>query len=325
MTRGGGPATHGRSGGGRPGGGRRGADRRAVARKDRARTPTRRLPPAITIGIAVPADDVVAHARDFRMLEVDAGAVLLVDRLVGPWVDRTPETTRLDVRVHRLLTQHPAPSESLSSDVRSALPPSVRSRPLVYPDDLPGRALDALLDRFLAEIEPLREMGRLGALVCPFPSYFVPSARAFDYLAWLRERTGDLPLAVEFRHKSWVDSTHRAETLRFLEEHRLSYVSVDAPPGLDSSLPPLTAATTELAVVRFHGRDVAAWERAVDTGDDRIPVDYRRSDLEPWRTRVEKLAATAQSVHVLFTTGTPAGAARDARLFLRVLTDPAES
>jgi uncharacterized protein YecE (DUF72 family) len=319
MTRGSDRATH-----GRPGGGRRGTNRRAGGRSDRGRAPLRRLPSAITIGIAVPADDVIAHVRDFRVLEIDAGAVLLVDRLVGPWVDRTPETTRLDVRVHRLLTQHPAPSESLPSDVRSALPADVRSRPLVYPVDLPGRALDALLDRFLAEIEPLREMGKLGALVCPFPSYFLPSARALDYLAWLRERTGELPIAVELRHKSWVDSEHRPETLRFLEEHHLSYVSVDTPPGLDSSLPPLTAATTDLAVVRFHGRDARSWERAVDSGDDRISVDYRRSDLEPWRNRLEKLAGTAKTVHVLFTTGTPSGAARDARLLLRVLTEPTD-
>jgi uncharacterized protein YecE (DUF72 family) len=52
-----------------------------------------------------------------------------------------------------------------------------------------------------------------------------------------------------------------------------------------------------------------------------MSYDYRRGDLEPWVPRLTKLATTARTVHVLFTTGTADAATRDARLLVRVLTE----
>jgi uncharacterized protein YecE (DUF72 family) len=205
--------------------------------------------------------------------------------------------------------------------VRDLLPPSLRSRRQVYADDLPARALELALDRVLASVRPVHEFGKLGALVFPFPSYVVPGAKANDYLAWLRERAGDLPIAVELRHRTWVDSKHRDDTMAFLAEHRLGYVCVDVPPGLPTSLPPLAVATTDTAYVRFHGRATDAWERAADTGEDRLRYDYRRSDLDAWVPRLTKLADAARSVHVVFTTGRGEQAARDARLLVKALTE----
>jgi uncharacterized protein YecE (DUF72 family) len=118
-----------------------------------------------------------------------------------------------------------------------------------------------------------------------------------------------------------VDGKQRDTTLRFFEEQRLTFVCVDVPQGFSSSLPPLTVATTDLAIVHFHGRNAGVWERAADTGDDRIAYDYRRGELEPWVSRLTKLASTARSVHVVFTTGRAESATRDARLLVRVLTD----
>ncbi len=255
------------------------------------------------------------------MVEVDAGLEPLATRLVTSWIEGTADGAVVDVRAHRLLTQHPVPIESLWPEVRDLLTPAQRSRPRVYVDDIPGKALDAALDRFVALVRPLHDAGKLGTAVFPFASYFVPGPRALDYLAWLRGRSGDLPIAVELRNRQWLDSRHRDETLQFLEEHRLAYVCVDAPPGFDSSLPPLAVVTAAPAMVRFHGRDADAWERGADTGDDHFPSGYRRSDLEPWRARVDKLVASGRGVHVVFTTGTAESAARDARLFLRVLTE----
>jgi uncharacterized protein YecE (DUF72 family) len=48
---------------------------------------------------------------------------------------------------------------------------------------------------------------------------------------------------------------NQAETLEFLEGHGIAYVCVDMPQGFVSSIPPMTAVTSDLAVVRFHGRN----------------------------------------------------------------------
>jgi uncharacterized protein YecE (DUF72 family) len=282
--------------------------------------------PLIRVGITVSPADVVALAAQFRLLEVDTGTEILTDRIVGPWVDRTPEGFVLDVRAHRLLTHHPAPQESVWPEVRDLLSPELRARKTLYADDLTPKALDVALDRFLASIAAVVEFRKLGAVVLPFPSYFRPSPASLDYLAWIRERSDDLPLAVEFRHREWVDSRRRAETMAFLEEQRISYVGVDVPPGFDSSLPPLAPATADLAIVRLHGRNADAWLRDVDTGDDRFPSEYRRADLDAWVPRLTKLAATKHPVHAIVTTRGTEGASRNARLLVRALSEePSET
>jgi uncharacterized protein YecE (DUF72 family) len=281
--------------------------------------------PLIRIGITVAPADVPRFASQFRVLEADAGLETLTDRVIGPWVDRTPDGFAVDIRAHRLLTHHAAPQESIWPEVRDALPPSVRAQRQVYAHDLPAKALDDALDRFLASIQATREFGKLGTVVLPFPSYFRPSPTALDYLAWFRERSGDTPLAAEFRHREWVDSKHRADTVRFLEDHRITYVGVDVPPGFESSLPPLAIATADVAMVRFHGRNADAWQRGVDSGDDRFSSEYRRTDLAPWVARLERLAAAKHPVHAIFTTRGDEGAARNARLLVRALTEDPEA
>jgi uncharacterized protein YecE (DUF72 family) len=209
--------------------------------------------------------------------------------------------------------------------VRDRLPATARAKPQLFHDELSATVLDAALDRFVAQLAPLREFGKLGAIVFQFPSYFTPSSASRDYLAWLRDRCGDLPIAIEFRRREWVDTKHREETLAFLEEHRLAYVCVDAPQGTDTSVPPVAAATTDLTLVRFHGRDLTAWERAVDDPTARLRYEYRRGDLEPWVPRLEKLASGGRSVHAVVTTAPPDAASRSAALLVKVLTEPPEA
>jgi uncharacterized protein YecE (DUF72 family) len=253
-------------------------------------------------------------------MEVDASSEPLTERIVGPWVDRTPENVVLDVRAHRLLTHHAAPSESIWPEVRDTLTPELRARRQLYVDDLPAASLDAALDRFLVSIASLREFSKLGSVVFPFPSYFTPGTRSLEYLEWLRGRSGDLPIAVELRHRDWVAGKQREATMAFLTEHQLSYVCVDVPSGFDSSQPPLSVATTDTAFVRFHGHNRGAWERGVDSGDDNFAYDYKDTDLAPWKARLDRLAAAARSVHVTFAGRTPEAAARNARLLVRILS-----
>jgi uncharacterized protein YecE (DUF72 family) len=294
----------------RPRGDRRGE--RGPRRSGPPRAPgeagRRRLSPLIRIGVTVePTPDLGGQPANFRVVEADASTTALAERVVGAWLDHTPEGFVVDVRAHRILTHHPAPSGSVWPEVRDALSP---------------RALDIALARFLEPLRPLHEAGRLGALVFAFPSYFQPSAKSRDYLAWLRNGSAELPIAVEFRHRDWVNSANRVGTFAFLEEQRLAYVSVDAPSGVESSLPPLAVATAGLAVVRFHGRALEAWERAVDSGDEQFAFEYRLSDFEPWLPRIEKLVAGKQPVHVLMNTPGNGAATRNARLLIRMLTEP---
>jgi uncharacterized protein YecE (DUF72 family) len=312
--------TGGQGGAGKGGGRGRGQGGGGAGVGDAEKGPRKKVDRRIQIGIVVPPDVVLDRAQHTRLLQVDASSEPLTERLVTPWLERTPENTILDVRAHRLLTQHAAPADGVWPEVRDLLTPELRSRPSLYASDLPDRALDLALDRFLTSIAPLRDHGKLGTLVFPFPSYFTPGQRALDYLEWLRGRSGDAPIAIELRHRDWVAGKQREATLEFLREHQLGYVCVDVPTGFESSQPPLSVATTDTAFVRFHGRNADAWERDADTGDDRFAYDYRDADFEPWPARLEKLTAAAKSVHVMFSGRNADAAQRSARLLVRVLT-----
>lgn len=305
---------------------RRGGGHSTKGRGGRRASGRRRFP-SVQITVAGDDRDLERLTARYRVIELTSSAVgPLTERTLGHLVDRTPDGFRVDVRAHRLLTQQPAPMEAVWPDVRDKLPPALRGKPQLFPAELPPSVLDAALDRFVAQIMPLHEFDKLGCVIFQFPSYFTPGPKSLDYLVWLRERCGDLPLAVELRRREWVDTKHRDDTLAFLQEHRLTYVCVDAPQGTDTSVPPIAAATTDLAVVRLHGRNLEAWERGVDDPAARMRYEYRRADFEPWVPRLEKLAdGGKRPVHAIVTTAPGDAAARSASLLVKVLTEPPDA
>jgi uncharacterized protein YecE (DUF72 family) len=287
----------------------------------------RRKFPKVQITVACEEKDLERLTTRYRVLEYESTAAgPLTERAARNLVERTPDGFVVDVRAHRLLTQHSSPADALWPEVRDRLPQSARGKPVLFPDELPATVLDAALDRFVASIAPLQEFSKLGAVIFQFPSYFTPSSKSRDYLVWLRERCGDLRLAIELRRREWLNTKHRDETLSFLEEHKLIYVCVDAPQGVDTSVPPIAPATSpDLAIVRLHGRDLATWERNVDDPLARARYEYRRADLEPWVSRLEKLAAGGRTVHAIMTTAPVDGAGRSASLLVKVLTEPPDA
>jgi uncharacterized protein YecE (DUF72 family) len=74
-------------------------------------------------------------------------------------------------------------------------------------------------------------------------------------------------------------------------------VCVDMPQGFRSSLPPGAAATSDLAVVRFHGRNAKEWESG--SVQRRFRYLYEEDELQEWVPRIRKLSAEATTTHVL--------------------------
>jgi uncharacterized protein YecE (DUF72 family) len=104
-------------------------------------------------------------------------------------------------------------------------------------------------------------------------------------------------MCVELRNASWMTEENRAETLDFLTSYALPYVVVDMPQGFRSSIPPVVAATADLAVVRFHGHS-EKWE-SKDIYE-RFGYLYSEDELREWAPRIEQLAEQVSGdVHVL--------------------------
>jgi len=105
---------------------------------------------------------------------------------------------------------------------------------------------------------------------------------------------------VEFRHNSWLNEKNRERTIEFLTDNKLPFVCVDEPQGFKSSVPPVIEATSDIAIIRFHGRDAAIWEKKGTTVQERFNYLYSDDELKEWVPKVRELAGKTRQLHILF-------------------------
>ncbi|MDA4134074.1 MAG: DUF72 domain-containing protein [Thaumarchaeota archaeon] len=137
------------------------------------------------------------------------------------------------------------------------------------------------LMRFIYDLRPLEDAGKLGPLLLQLPpsfSYKDGLGRLIDFFGAL---PADLKFAVEFRNKSW----HRPETWDLLRQCKIANTIAD-----DPLLPADATVTADFAVIRWYGRGKKPWG------------DYRYSDAEidGWAPRVKEVEARAKEVYGYF-------------------------
>ena len=91
-----------------------------------------------------------------------------------------------------------------------------------------------------------------------------------------------------------------ASTMNFLRDNDLPYVCVDEPKGFKSSLLPVAEATSEIALVRFYGRNRETWEAKVVSVAERFNCLYSEAELHKWVPRIRELADKTRKLHVVF-------------------------
>lgn len=242
------------------------------------------------------------YASRFTLAEVDSTYYALPARQMAQlWVDRTPDDFVFDVKAHALMTDHPTETRRLPKVIREALPAQQANKQRVYAKDLPPEILEEVWRLFREALEPLHVSGKLGVVLLQFPRWFVPSRANADALVLARQRLDGLPIAVEFRHRSWLTGRMADRTPAFLSDHDIPMVIVDAPPGTRSSLPATPIVTSSrLAVVRLHGRREETWEERNEITSERYRYLYDDAELGEWVQPVLDVAAEAAETHVIF-------------------------
>jgi uncharacterized protein YecE (DUF72 family) len=238
------------------------------------------------------------YAEHFDTVEVDSTYYRLpVEEMVKRWAERTPDGFVMHVKAFGVMTRHPVKVEQLPPDLRDEAPKDDRGRV-----DRPTREFRGeIFRRFRAALEPLRSAGKLGGLLFQFPPYVVPKRASYDYLAWAREQVEDDRMLVEFRHRAWYEDEQREETLRFLEEHEMAHVVVDAP-RMEGKNVPLTvhALTAPILYVRLHGRNASTWNVRGGSAAERFDYLYPEAELEEWVDPLRELSGKAEEAYVLF-------------------------
>ena len=236
------------------------------------------------------------YASQFPLVEVDSVYYALpAEQTAAAWAARTPDGFSFNIKAFSLFTQHPTPVRTLPTDLREAAGKSGKDR--VYLKDVDPEVTDQAWERFLAALEPLRQAGKLGAILLQFPPWFPISRSNKDYIVACAQRVAPRRVCVEFRNHTWMTPDNKKETLGFLSAHNLPYVCVDMPQGFSNSIPPVLAATSDLALVRMHGHS-DKWE----SKDIHQRFGYRYSDeeLAKWAADVQRLAEETTETNVVF-------------------------
>ncbi len=241
------------------------------------------------------------YATQFSVVEVDATYYALVsEETARHWAERTPQAFGFHVKAHPVVTGHPIDVARLPLDLRQAF--EAAGHPVrAYPERVPLELTTEIQARFVRSLSPLIEAKKLCAVLAQFPPWFDASRGNARRIEALRTRFPDLPITVEFRHKSWLLPERRQRVLDLLRAQGFAYVVVDEPNTLVGGVPRVAEVTNEaLAVVRFHGRNVSGWSRKGASVHERFDYLYAPEELTEWRESISRLAERAREVHVVF-------------------------
>lgn len=239
------------------------------------------------------------YARHFPVVEVDSSfyAILSPD-IYQRWIDQTPEQFSFILKAYQGMTGH------------------ARGK---VPFDRPADMFDA----YLRSIDLMVASGKLGAVMFQFPPWFDVSADNVRKLKAVRKFMGELPLALEFRHQSWYAADMCERTIQFMREEGFIHIICDEPQVGQGSVPIILEPTSsELTMVRLHGRNAAGWQQggAPNWQEVRNLYDYSKEELMEWKERLAVLQARgADKIYMIFNNDSGGHATRNGVSMMELL------
>lgn len=147
---------------------------------------------------------------------------------------------------------------------------------------------------FRASLEPLREGGKLSALLAQFPFFFRFDDAGRDRLARIAHLFGGLPVVAELRNRSWFTE----EGYAFLARHGLGLAHIDLPDARDHP-PHEHACVGEIGYVRLHGRNAGSWFDKNAGRDDKYDYLYSRDELAGVVERLKDVAGQSRETFLV--------------------------
>jgi uncharacterized protein YecE (DUF72 family) len=240
------------------------------------------------------------YAQRFPYVEIDSSFYHVPKaKTTAGWAERTPADFVLGIKAHKSMTLHERK------------------------DGVPVPASDKLIGWFEEALGPLRDNGKLGAILYQWPPWFKPGPASFEELVKARERHPKDQVAIEFRNRAWSEPEAWDRVIDLLSEANLTYCCVDEPQHGSGTMPFLLATTTpELAMVRLHGRNKTTWYKKVEKTGHRFDYLYSPRELEEIAKNVRVLSEAAKSVHVAVNTNNGAQGPLNALALAEVLGLP---
>lgn len=157
---------------------------------------------------------------------------------------------------------------------------------------------DAAAAEVRAGFDPLREAGRLTALLAQFSYRFDRSDENLEHLRWMRDAFSPVaPLTIEVRHRSWA-SPAALDELRALGVGvaNLDYPGTASGFGVRSTE---IHARPGIAYFRLHGRNADAWFDKKAGRDEVYDYAYSSDEVTEIADRAAEIGAVASRTIVV--------------------------
>jgi uncharacterized protein YecE (DUF72 family) len=173
-----------------------------------------------------------------------------------------------------------------------------------------------LARRFAAALWPLKEAGRPAGALLQFPPGFGFIRDNYDRLCRIRDSLEGIPLIAEFGCPDWLSP----RAAKHLASAHIALACVDGGERLAEKT--FFFATSELAYVRFQGRNRSRWVK----GDGSAQHDYlySRAELEAVVPEIRRLERESERVLVFFGNHWRGQAVINARMLMEEIGDRLE-
>ncbi len=244
-------------------------------------------------------DKLFDYSGHFPVVEVDTSFYAIPNtHNVEKWCMETPKDFRFILKAYQGMTGHQR-TEEIPFDTRNDM-----------------------FEAFVTCAETFQKHGKLAMVLVQFPPWFDCSAKHVQYILYVKQQLGNLPIAIEFRNQTWYASGMQGRTMDFLRNHHFIHTVCDEPQAGSGSVPFVAEATASTAFVRIHGRNIHGWRNAGNTENwrkVRFLYDYSEEELQGLATHIRSLQEQAKDVYVLFNNNSGQHAAPNAKRLQQIL------
>lgn len=238
------------------------------------------------------------YASHFPIVEVDTSFYAIPPiKNVEKWVKDTPSNFQFIVKAFQGMTLH----------TRGEIPFSSR---------------ELMFEAFKESLKPFINSKKLAMVLFQFPPWFDCTKENVQYLRWCKQQMGNIPCALEFRHRSWFFQEYMDKTISFMKEEGWIHSICDEPDAGMYSIPTVLKVTDkEKTCVRFHGRNVHGWNRNNHENwrEVRYLYNYNDRELLEWKDHLLKLQKESKNLYVLFNNNSGNDAAINAKRLIELL------
>lgn len=243
-------------------------------------------------------DKLKVYSRHFPIVEVDSSFYAVqAESTYEKWANETPDEFGFIIKAYQGMTGHLRGKSPFSDEAE-------------------------MFQAFMESIRPVQAAGKLKTVLFQYPPWFDCTRENVRKLRETKQRMGEIPVALEFRHQSWFAPEVREKTLSFMENEGWMHSICDEPQAGVGSVPTVLHPTVRaMTMVRFHGRNMEGWNQGGSSNwrEVRYLYRYSRDELLEWKRYLEQLEAMTEEICVIFNNNSGGDAAANAKQLMELL------